>query len=74
MLISHIIDNNIHQIIIKAGIDMKANSASKNIQTTQRRVPAGMESNLLSKKKNKLPTTGGYSKKTKIFSPASRGI
>lgn len=53
---------------------MKTNSTAKNIQVTKRRVPAGMESNLLSTKKKKLPTTGGYSGKAKIFSPSSRGI
>lgn len=53
---------------------MKTNSIIKNTQTTKRKVPAGVTSNLLSKGKMKMPTTGGYAGKAKIFSPSSRGI
>lgn len=53
---------------------MKTNSTVKKIQATKRKVPAGVTSNLLSTGRKKMPTTGGYSGRAKIFSPSSRGI
>ncbi|MCI9276874.1 MAG: hypothetical protein HFH90_04165 [Lachnospiraceae bacterium] len=54
----------------------KVNTDSgKERKTLEHLVPAGQESNLLSKKqKRKLPREGMYSEATKIYSPVSRGF
>lgn len=50
-------------------------TAANKTQATKHMVSADVESNLLSKGKKKIPTTGGYTAdKATIFSPASRGI
>lgn len=54
---------------------MREKSMSEKVQTSKRRIPAGARSDLLSKGKKKMPTTGGYAVgKATIFSPSSRGI
>ncbi len=55
---------------------MEVNTDSgKERKTLEHLVPAGQESNLLSKKqKRKLPREGMYSEATKIYSPVSRGF
>lgn len=63
------------------------NEKEKNISNEQQKkdrhqispkrifVPAGVESTLISKScKGKLPKTGEYTIKTKVFSPNSRGM
>lgn len=54
--------------------NITTDTTTNKIQITKHKVPAGVESNLLSTRQMKMPTTGGYSKETKIFSPSSRGI
>lgn len=54
---------------------MKGEYKTKKIQAAKRLVPAGAESNLLSKeRKRRMPTTKEYSEMTKVYSPNSRGI
>lgn len=54
-------------------IEMGLNKKRKDIP--EKLVPAGLESNLLSRKRKKpLPTEDMYSDATKIYSPMSRGF
>ncbi len=54
-------------------MEMGLNEKRKDV--SEKLVPAGLESNLLSKKRKKpLPTENMYSDATKIYSPMSRGF